>query len=334
MVWLTMGLAWATAIRVPDGQSAEAWEDALALTGLSLATDGQAADAELRRLDGGWQLRVQAADGSWRTASVDAPTDPDQREAIARTVLLMRGPRESVEHDWEMATAPLPPPAPAAAPPPPAWIPPPRFQKAPPTMGPISALRVYPSLTPEQVVSYPEVLQPVPAQVYDGTDPLEGGWGGLGGGGALRAETSFRLHAHADLGAVVGAWRPGLGLGWQQDTPLRALVDIDGSLTTLSAHAAVWRTVWDPGVPLHAGLGGGATRLQFRQAGEPIAALTCPSVLLDLSAGQTLQLYVRVRGDLTRLTISEVVAEDLVGQGTLSPVVAWAGIRLWGRTTR
>ena len=109
MLVLMMSLAWADAFRVPQGQTAAAWEDALALTGLTLAEPMQEAVAELRQDGDQWLLRVQVADGTWRTAAVDAPTSTAQRESIARTVLLMRASRASVDHPWTMPTLSLPP---------------------------------------------------------------------------------------------------------------------------------------------------------------------------------------------------------------------------------
>ncbi|MFT4975894.1 MAG: hypothetical protein ACI8S6_001787 [Myxococcota bacterium] len=336
MVLLMLGLAWGDALRVPGGQ-ATAWEDALALTGLTLAEPMEEAIAELRVVDGQWELRVRSG-SEWRSTTVEPPTTPERREAIARLVLLMRAERDVVAHPWALQGEPmhLEPvsiePVPAPVPRSPAWIPPPRFSKSAPELGPIAVV-VYPSLTPEQVVSYPAVLRPVSADLDGEPEVIVGGWGWIGGGGALRPETSARPGAQAAGGVQLrSGWRPGLGGSWQGDAPLLALGTIDGSVQSVAIHAGLWRVLGEERLvlPVTLGLAAGGTRLVFSQGDAPLDVFLCPHTLLDVGLGTRLQLGVQVRADLTTLTMSALVDDSIVSQTTLSPWSLGAGLRITG----
>ena len=67
----------------------------------------QEAAAELRFEGGRWELRVRSEDGRWHTATVEAPTSPDRREAIAATAAALARidvsaalAERAVEGDW------------------------------------------------------------------------------------------------------------------------------------------------------------------------------------------------------------------------------------------
>jgi len=338
MVLLMMGLAWASGLRVPPGQSAAVWEDALALTGLTLVQPIDSAIAELINEDGAWTLRVLSPDGTWRTTTVPPPDSAAHRETIARNVLLMRAKRDAVEHPWELQAAALPAIAatPAPRPPPPenpkpAWIAPPRFQKARPAMGPIEVVSVYPVLTPLQVVSYPTVLHPEAADPDRAPALIRGGWVWAGAGGAARPEVAAGLSLIGDIGLRLGdQWKVGGGGSWQQAGSLSAITTFDAELQTTTAHVGAWRSA--AAYPVAAGAAAGVSVLSFRQDGVALAAspLWCPSALLELSAGRRLQVYGRARADMTILTMSEVAGTDTVGEATMSPWTLWFGARVVG----
>lgn len=330
MLLLMMSVAWADAFRVPGGQTAAAWKDALALTGLTLAEPMQDVVAELAVDGGQWMLRVETADGTWRTASVDAPTSTAQRESIARTVLLMRASRSSVEHPWTIPPMDLPP-APAPEPEPEArWVSPPPYPKAAPPLGEVVFSGAGPRLPVSEVFTYPASLQPEVAPLDTIRPFLSGGWVRIGAGGSIRPGTTGSGSLQAASGLLLrGGWCPGLEATWQSSSTLRDL-QRDETVQSLSVQGVVWRTVRPARVPLDVGAGAGATWLTFRPAGEAMQPVLVPSAMLEVSAGGRVQVYGRAQAEVLQLVLIEVVDDVLRAESQLSPWTVRLGIRLTG----
>ena len=336
-LWLWMGIAWGAswALHIPDRQDASVWEDALLLTGLSLADSSTSGAAEVVFADGRWWLRVPAADGSgWRRATIPAPDSPAAREAIARQARnMLADPSAGIESHWEPDFSTLlptrPASSPATAPPPEAPVP----ARSPPILVPrLGARPPQPEVlppqpiawtvpVPAQVVSYPWSLRlpPPPDATPSGT---RAGWLRLGAGPSWRPQTAPAVGLQVEGGLQQSASLSlGLGGSWQSSA---GFSDLPGAraVQTLGLHGSIW---WTPAtaVPLQGGLLLGVGGLRFQQEGTTIARLARPSAGLDLAYGTRLQGFLRATTELWPVTLLE--EDDPIG--TLYPSL-WLGLRV------
>ena len=351
---LTMAVAWGEtwSLRVPSGQGAREWGDALALVGLELAGEGSRGSAEIVFTNGQWWLQVQTGDGDWRRATIPAPSSPQARETIVRQAQNMLTDRErGVQSPWEPdlsslipssrpePPAPAPAPAPARAPEPtprprspPEDVLVPRFGAAPPVLAeaPLTAEeRWWQTLArsaplPAQVLSYPQALQP-PAEVTGDAVQPEIRWR-VGGASSLRLGTRASASVLGEVGLPLGRhWTTWVGLGY---APPTLFTELDGNrrVQTLPVHGGLWWQPWEP--PVTIGGMGGLAYLRFTQDDEDADQLVRPFAALEAAYGTRLQVFARASSEILPVLLIETDDETGVETelGRMRPVV-WIGGR-------
>lgn len=280
-VLLAFALAQASAavpVRLPAGESVEAWAEAIALAGLSVGTPGEGPWVEILASGGQWIVRVEDRDGVMREAPVPAPRTAQDREDVALLAASMLQPMR-VSAPAKPAPTPTPAPTPARAKPV-------VEQTAPsPAPAPVPAATgpVWPPSEPVAPTAAPAASEPVmeapPPAAPTGPTLVAR----FGVAGEARLATRPTVLGWAELqGVGEGPFRPALGFGLTAPATLPEL-STEVAFWGGEAWAGAWYAATAP-VRFDLGLAAGLAARSFVQDGEARGVAWVPTIATRLEA--------------------------------------------------
>ncbi|MDG1479850.1 MAG: hypothetical protein P8R54_09670 [Myxococcota bacterium] len=320
MLALFLAPAWAgtwTILLPPDQRAAE-WEEALELTGLTLAASESDSSARFRCTQGTCLLYIRNGD-SWRSTTIPAPSSAEAREQIALKARSMLQARAEVHNTWQPDLGDF-----LEAEPPPAQ-PLPTFEIPAPPLAPFALTEPPPTrYIPHELATWSEALRP---QLIISERPPLLLWGAASASGEQRSMSGPGVSGGVSGGISMLSSKLGLGLDLSGHSPTR--VDASRAWSTWGAAGMLWVR---PSERIQfAGLIGGH-RLRFTDSGSVADTVQRTFAAADLSTPLgPLWLTARFTSDLSPITLYEV---DQLGREEVlvEPDVLWSaavGVRWW-----